>query len=523
MNIRELITKWGFAVDHEPLEKVEHQLEAIKHRLEFLAAVEVVEKIAELTERFAKFAEELHVAAESAGLTVEAYQKLAFAAETMTVTNDQLSTAMARLSRHLYDARNGAEESQKVFQRAGFTQEQIATFHTGSDVLNALSDKFKNIQDPIKKQAIAMELLGRGSHNMVAFLSQGSAAIHHQGEEAKELGIILTDHQVEALTEVEHAMHKVGAVVKAVGAIFASYFAPEVESATHEFLEFFKANKDLMQIQMKAWVEDVSYALGFLWGLIKFITQSILDFAKAHPVLVRRITEVIVAFGALLSTLFLLQTIFGWFMGALGVLGSSLGLLGTGVSFITGLFGAFKGVLVEVALQVATLITTAFPALGEAILTFGAFLEATPIGWFLTAIVGLGLAIEALWSHFVNGKDWKDTWIGKIAGKIGDLAGGVKSFFGFGSEEGAPNLANGAKNMENIQDFASATGAAGMMGGPAMPVTQGNYEMNAPITITVPEGTDHKMVGEKVKEGVREHMDRVFRETTRSTRSAIAH
>ena len=37
MEMRSLLTKWGFDIEHEKLDKTEKQLEAIKDRLDFLA------------------------------------------------------------------------------------------------------------------------------------------------------------------------------------------------------------------------------------------------------------------------------------------------------------------------------------------------------------------------------------------------------------------------------------------------------------------------------------------------------
>lgn len=49
-----------------------------------------------------------------------------------------------------------------------------------------------------------------------------------------------------------------------------------------------------------------------------------------------------------------------------------------------------------------------------------------------------------------------------------------------------------------------------------------NSSINAPVTITVPEGTSPELVGSKVKEGIAEAMNRNLRETRRATQPRVA-
>jgi hypothetical protein len=97
--------------------------------------------------------------------------------------------------------------------------------------------------------------------------------------------------------------------------------------------------------------------------------------------------------------------------------------------------------------------------------------------------------------------------LGMAAGKIGDL---ISSPAGDNIAQAAslpgagPRLAPGTVN-----NMSTAGG--------------NNIEVNAPISITVPAGTDPQMVGDKVQQGVQDHLDRVHRETQRSLRPALSY
>lgn len=531
--VRELITKWGFEIEHDKLDQMEKQLEGIKGALEFLAAAEIVKGIYELTEKFAHFAEEMHIAAESAGITVEAFQKMSFAAQQSSISSEEMGMSMAKLARHLYEARRGSEQAQLAFAEAGFSPNQVAGFKNSQQALLALADRFKAIQDPIKKQALAMELLGRGSVHMVGFLSQGSGAIQGLGEDAERLGAILSGEQIEALVKVEHSMQKLWAVVKGFGATIASYFAPSIETAIDEFLKFYEVNKKLIDTNVKAWVWDITYAMGAVWAVVKFVTQAFFDFAKTHEVLTRRISEILVGLGAFVGALWVAQKAVGALKGGMELLGFAFKPIEIGGEMMLKPLLFFAGLaqkaIVAILLKLAVMAETAFPALSEALLGFGGILEATPVGWFLAAVAAIVVVVHDLWKLLTGGK-WEDTWIYQAYGKIKDIGGKVLDFFGLGSDNGDQAAGQGGGKttgfLDKITDVggmvSKVTGIPGLGNAPAGG-DNNNYSVNAPVTINVPSGTDPAMVGQKVKEGIKEHMDQLHRETNRSLKSTQAY
>lgn len=547
MTIREMTTKWGFEIEHDKLDKVEEQLEKIRGRLEFLAAAEIVKGIFELTEKFAHFGESLQIAAESAGITVEAFQKLSLAASHSSISQEEMGMSLARLGRHLYEARKGSEQSLEAFSEVGISPNQVLSFHTSADAMSALADRFKAIDDPIKKQALAMSLFGRGSTNMVAFLSQGSDSMKELGDEAQKLGAILGHTNVEALAKVEHALSTMWAVLKGVSANIASQFAPSIETAVEQILHFWAANRKLIETNIRAWVWDITYAMGAIWAVIKVVTQAFFDFASAYPVLTRRIFEFLIAFGMFAGALFVGQKIIGVFKTGLEILGMAFKPIGfaaeVGFKPLIWLAGLAQKGIVALLFKLGVLVETAFPALSAALVSFSGFLEATPIGWFIAAIAALIVVVHDAWTLLTGGK-WEDTWIYKAYNAIKGFGSKALSFLGLGGGEeekttaGATTPSNrgfmsGAANMvENLKEVKNiATTDIGKMlpsfnfgfGGPTPTSNENNAQINAPITINVPAGTDPNMVGQKVKDGIKEHMDRLHRETSRSLQPAQAY
>jgi hypothetical protein len=502
-----MLVKIGFKAEgDEKLKGVEDRLDAIKHRLEFLGAIEIAKGIFELTERFAHFAEEIHIAALSAGLTAEAFQKLAFAAGHSGVSQDEMSASMARLSRHLYDAKRGGAEAAKVFADAGFKPGQIQGFKTGSDVMLALSDRFKNIQDPIKKQAIAMELMGRGSINMVGFLSQGSGAIGALGDKAEKLGIIMSSETVESLVKVEHALREVYDIFKSVGIFVASIFSPEITYLIDEFEKFWMANNKVVKSGLEEWIKKILYGIGFLWGAVEGITKIIYKFGKSHE-----------------------------------------GVVKLALSFLM-----MAGYVIGISAAIGKLVSI-WESLNGAIGIFNALLFANPLTPWILGITAMVVAVHDLWEALHGRKGWMEQfveWLGilepieSVLNSIGeiindiidsishldfgklfkDVSSDVKAIGGwftkgFGSEEGQDKVQNAVTNLTELPGrVAAAPGAIGGSSSSVQDNSNTTYQVNAPITINAPAGVDHKQIAKSVQDGVRQHLDRVQRETSRSLR-----
>lgn len=316
MNLRELVGKIGFEVDEHPLERVEGLLEGIKHRMELLAGAELVAKLYEVAERFAEWGEELHVAAENAGMTVGEMQELTYAAEKSGVAAGEMSRAIAILSRHLYAARTGSKEAQQAFSKAGITGAQVKGFKTAKDALFALSDVVAKIPDPIKRMGVAQELLGRGGNRLITMLSKGSAAMQEQGKRARELGLVLSGPQVEALVQTEHAFQDLHAVLRAVGAMIASTIGPVFVKAIDLFLQFYAANKLLISNNIHNWLKSLAYGFGFVFGLVRNLIGWVIKLSKEFGV-----SDDMLKYA-------------GWIAGAI----SGLTTLGIAFSILSGLF-----------------------------------------------------------------------------------------------------------------------------------------------------------------------------------------
>lgn len=346
MIVRDILARIGFKVEHEKLDKVDQQLQGIKDRLSLLAGIEIAKAMYELAERFSHLGVELRTAAMSAGLTVEAFQELAFSAKLSAVDQGQMETALFRVSRRLYEARTGSAEAQAAFQRVGFTPDQVRTFKNSEDVLLGLADKFRAIKDPIQRSAVASELMGRGSMHMVAWLSQGSKAMKEEMEQAKQLGLVLRTDQVESLTLLEHSLAKLGALINAVAGTFGADLAPAIKFIVDKFFDWYQANKALVDQNIEEWAKNVAYTFGFIIGAVAALTLDLIDLAKKFH-FEKDLMKIVFWVASFATAAFTLATALGFVSIVFGAITAEslifLGSIGLIILAISELFHMMKG------------------------------------------------------------------------------------------------------------------------------------------------------------------------------------
>lgn len=515
--IKNFTSKFTFEVDHNPLEKMEKQLDAIKGRLEFLAAAEILKGIFELGEKFAHFAEELHGAANAAGVTVEAFQKLAFAAGQNGVSQDEMGSAMTRLSRTLYNAKTGSEEAQKAFAAVGITGEQVLSFKNSGDAMLAVSDRMQHMQNGIEKTALTTQLFGRNSANMVTFLSKGSGAIKGMGTEAEKLGIILSGRQVEALVHLEHSLQKVYMVFKAIGATIATYLAPILESAIKNFTDFYQANHKVLNLNIKKWAEDFAFALGFIHGLVQGLIEVFLQFASTHQTLVRRIVEFFMVLGALAGAIWAAQKVFGVLQGVVGLATKAF----EAFQFVLELIEA-NPIIAALGLLVIAIHDVWNAAHGKPT-WIGAFLEFLGIGkqidevfqgifQLISDIIHLNFSklIGDVGDVVKSAYSIPGALIGKIGGAIGVDTSGVGNFISDKLSHLTEGKDTAFQNAIGANATPSFSGGGG--GGGQTNVTS----VNAPVTNNIYGVQDPKKMADDFNKHIEKHTDTANRRAAQS-------
>ena len=175
----------------------------------------------------AKSADELATLARNTGFTVEELQKMQYASDLVDVSVDQMTGAYTKMVKQMSSSPKKFEELGVAITDAnGEMRDSSEVFY---DVLQALS----GIDNETERDAKAMELFGKSAMELSGIVDDGGEALKYYGDQAEELGLILSEDDVAAATEfndaIDLAKNRVSASFMKMGNALATTLVPALE------------------------------------------------------------------------------------------------------------------------------------------------------------------------------------------------------------------------------------------------------------------------------------------------------
>ncbi|MEN6306089.1 MAG: hypothetical protein ABFD96_25410 [Armatimonadia bacterium] len=284
-------------------------------------------------------------------------------------------------------AKDNSDETKSALDKLGLSYEQLSGLSPDQRVF-ALADAFQRMGDTAQRNAVAVELFGRGALKLVAFLAQGSDAIKAQIEDYKRFGFSVTEAQKKVAAFGDQGLDRLNLAIKGARLQLGLLFAPLLGEAGNALADYIASNLESVKaygaqiaVAAEQLVKDVIAAFKGLDGQVS--NQWILTlrdtitttFALAETA----IRGVIIAFDALAFVMQPIATainsIFGTeftgqsFLASLAILKVIGGfrLLGAAVRFLViGPINLFVNILRNIWL-LAPVVASGVAALGRAI------------------------------------------------------------------------------------------------------------------------------------------------------------
>lgn len=214
------------------MNKAEGSLASIANTFKAAAAAAGVYAAVRVARASLDNAEAMGLTAQKAGMTVEAFSALAYAAKMSNVETSSLTTGIKFLSRAMSE--NGAPEAQKALQALGISTKDP------QQALMQLADQFAKSKDGAEKTSAAMAIFGRSGTDMIPMLNQGSTGLRSMSAEAKQLGQVISSNFSPAADEINDNLARMGAVASGVVNTAMEALAPTIEKLSADFVTFAK-------------------------------------------------------------------------------------------------------------------------------------------------------------------------------------------------------------------------------------------------------------------------------------------
>lgn len=290
--------------------------------------------------------------AERTGISRERFQELGFAAKLTGSSSEALAGALQKMNINVGAATKGSKELKDMFAGLGIKLKNTDGSLKSTDEQFAMFvDRISRIKNPALQAQAAVKIFGKSATELLPLIRGGSAGLQEMSDEARRLGIVLSDDAVRDGEAFGDILDTLKASISGVGNTIGTALVPELS-------------------KMATWLTET---------IVKYRPQ-IEAFATAFARDLPGNIEKIVGFlGDLYDGIQPVISAIGWMADTFG-----------GANVVFAALGAYLGGGLLVSIYS---LAVAFKGLGVAILT-------TPVGWFLAAIAAVGAAAYIIYKNW---------------------------------------------------------------------------------------------------------------------------
>ena len=201
------------------------------------AVIKVVKELGDLTLEVASQVDEYITQSAVTGVSTDMLQAWDYAAPLIDTDAETIKSAMVKITQAMGDARDGSEEAIQKFSALGvsITDDMTGALRSSEEVFYDIVDALGQMEDGTERNIASMELFGKNAQELNPIYNAGSKALKEYGEEAKNVGFILSKDQVAALGAVDDSYQKLQMTIQGVKNQIAADFAPAAQSAMETF------------------------------------------------------------------------------------------------------------------------------------------------------------------------------------------------------------------------------------------------------------------------------------------------
>lgn len=153
-------------------------------------------------------ADELNTLAKQTGFSVEELQKFQYASDLVDVSMSDITGAATKLKKAV------ASDSDELAALGVKTKNADGSFRDINDIFYDSIAALGNIQNETERDAKAMAIFGRSADSLAGIVDDGGKALKELGQEAEDMGLIMSGDTVDSLNAVNDKVDKLKAQAK---------------------------------------------------------------------------------------------------------------------------------------------------------------------------------------------------------------------------------------------------------------------------------------------------------------------
>lgn len=210
-----------------------------------IAAAFSINAIRNMISDFAELGDMFDKMSQRTGVSVEALSGLKFAAEQSGASIETLEMGIRNMQRVLLDVQQGSSTAATTLSMLGLSIDNLQTMSPEQQFLQ-MAQAIAGVEDPSRQAALAMELFGRSGTQLLPMLQQGEAGIEALMQEARRLGIVMSEEDAKAAADFTDAMNRLSSVFKGIATQVASVITPILTKLSNLFTSLDKGTRELI-------------------------------------------------------------------------------------------------------------------------------------------------------------------------------------------------------------------------------------------------------------------------------------
>lgn len=200
--------------------------------------IKLEKKLIDVTKETAAAAKELEALSLQTGVSTTDLQAFQYAEDFIGVSSDQLADSLKDLTTKMSDAANGNEETAAKFDQLGVSiYDAQGNLRSVYDVFLDVIDGLGEMGNQAERDALAMGLINESAQKLNPLIEQGSGSLKKYAAEAENVGYILSNDQLKALTAVDEAQNRLLKSQEAVSKQISAEYAPYMSDALNQTRE----------------------------------------------------------------------------------------------------------------------------------------------------------------------------------------------------------------------------------------------------------------------------------------------
>jgi len=176
-------------------------------------------------------ADDLNTMAKQTGMSTADLQKFQYASDRIDVSLDTMVGGLTKLKKNMTST---SKDTVAAWDQLGVSVKKAdGSTRQATDVFRDNVKALSEVENETERDQLAMQLFGRSADQLAGIIDDGGAALDAYGQEAEEMGLILSQDTLDRLNETNDTIDQMkatfGASMLELGATVAEALAPLVE------------------------------------------------------------------------------------------------------------------------------------------------------------------------------------------------------------------------------------------------------------------------------------------------------